>query len=147
MRNRGIDLEVTGSPAPGWNVAASFTFSDPEYVAGPNAGKDYDTTLPRKVFKLSTDYRLPGGRWRVGGGVQAQSAMFHNGNGFHIRQGGYTLLNLHAGYEFNSHLRLQLNVRNALDKHYYQTIPTNNNYGGVFVGTPRSFALTLRYDY
>lgn len=65
VRNRGIDLEVTGSPAPGWNVAASFTFSDPEYVAGPNAGKDYDTTLPRKVFKLSTDYRLPGGAWEV----------------------------------------------------------------------------------
>ncbi len=147
VRNRGIDLEVTGSPTPGWNIAAGFTFSDPEYVAGPDAGKDYNTTLPRKVFKLSTDFRLPGGRWRVGAGVQAQSAMFHKGKGFHIHQGGYTLLNLHAGYEFNSHLRLQLNVRNALDKHYYQSIPTNNNYGGVFVGTPRSFAVTLRYDY
>ncbi len=147
VRNRGIDLEVTGSPTPGWNVAVGFTFSDPEYVAGPNAGKDYNTTLPRKVFKASTDYRLPGGQWRVGGSVQAQSAMFHEGTGFHIRQGGYTLLNLHAGYQFNSHLRLQLNVRNALDKHYYQSIPTNNNYGGVFVGTPRSFAVTLRYEY
>ncbi len=147
VRNRGIDLEVTGSPTPGWNVAVGFTFSDPEYVAGPNAGKDYNTTLPRKVFKASTDYRLPGGQWRVGGSVQAQSAMFHEGPGFHIRQGGYTLLNLHAGYQFSSHLRLQLNVRNALDKHYYQSIPTNNNYGGVFVGTPRSFAVTLRYEY
>lgn len=147
VRNRGIDLEVTGSPTPGWNVAVGFTFSDPEYVAGPNAGKDYNTTLPRKVFKASTDYRLPGGQWRVGGSVQAQSAMFHEGTSFHIRQGGYTLLNLHAGYQFNSHLRLQLNVRNALDKHYYQSIPTNNNYGGVFVGTPRSFAVTLRYEY
>ncbi|MEN2387608.1 MULTISPECIES: TonB-dependent siderophore receptor [Comamonas] len=147
VRNRGIDLEVTGSPTPGWNIAAGFTFSDPKYVAGPNEGKDYNTTLPRKVFKVSTDYRLPGGRWRVGGSVQAQSAMFYNGNGFQIQQGGYTLLNLHAGYEFSRHLRLQLNVRNALDKHYYQSIPTNNNYGGVFVGTPRSFAVTLRYDY
>ncbi len=147
VRNRGIDLEVTGSPAPGWNVAAGFTFSDPKYVAGPNAGKHYNTTLPRKVFKLSTDYRLPGGRWRVGGSVQAQSAMSHDGAGFRIQQGGYTLLNLHAGYQFTSRLRLQVNVRNALDKHYYQTIPTNNNYGGVFAGTPRSFAVTLRYDY
>lgn len=147
VRNRGIDLEVTGSPTPGWNVAVGFTFSDPKYVAGPNAGKDYNTTLPRKVFKVSTDYRLPGGQWRVGGSVQAQSAMFHNGTGFQIQQGGYTLLNLHAGYQFNSHLRLQLNVRNALDKHYYQSLPTNNNYGGVFVGTPRSFAMTLRYEY
>ena len=147
VRNRGIDLEVTGSPTPGWNLAVGFTFSDPKYVAGPNAGKDYNTTLPRKVFKLSTDYSLPGGRWRVGGSVQAQSAMFHTGNGFHIQQGGYTLLNLHAGYQFSSQLRLQVNVRNALDKHYYQSIPTNNNYGGVFVGTPRSVAVTLRYDY
>lgn len=147
VRNRGIDLEVSGSPTPGWNLAAGFTYSDPKYVAGPNDGLPYNTTLPRKIFKVSTDYRLPGGKWRLGGNVQAQSAMSYSGSGYRIQQGGYALLNLHAAYEFNNHLRLQLNVRNALDKHYYQSIPTNNNYGGVFVGTPRSFAMTLRYDY
>ncbi|WP_021026779.1 TonB-dependent receptor [Comamonas sp. B-9] len=147
VRNRGVDLEVSGSPTPGWNLAAGFTYSDPKYVAGPNDGLPYNTTLPRRIFKVSTDYRLPGGKWRLGGNVQAQSAMSYSGSGYRIQQGGYALLNLHAAYQFNNHLRLQLNVRNALDKHYYQSIPTNNNYGGVFVGTPRSFAMTLRYDY
>ncbi len=147
VRNRGIDLEVSGSPTPGWNLAAGFTYSDPKYVAGPNNGLPYNTTLPRRIFKVSTDYRLPGGKWRLGGNVQAQSAMSYSGSGYRIQQGGYALLNLHAAYQFNNHLRLQLNVRNALDKHYYQSIPTNNNYGGVFAGTPRSFVMTLRYDY
>lgn len=147
VRNRGVDLEVSGSPVSDWNIAAGFTFSDPEYVAGPNKGKDYDTTLPRKVFKVSTSYRLPGGQWRVGGSLQSQSAMVYDGTGFHIQQRGYSLLNLHASYQFDSHLRLQLNVRNALDRHYYQTIPANNNYGGLFAGAPRSVAVTLRYDY
>lgn len=147
VRNRGIDLEVSGSPLPGWNIATGFTYSDPEYVAGPNAGKDYNTVLPRKVLKVSTDYQLPGGQWRVGGSVQSQSRMHYEGTGFNIAQGGYSLLNLHTSYQYNRHLRVQLNLRNALDKAYYQTIPTNNNYGGLFVGTPRSLAVTLRYDY
>lgn len=147
VRNRGIDIEVSGSPTPNWNVAAGFTFSDPEYVAGPNQGKDYNTTIPRKVVKISTDYKLPGGQWRVGGNVQLQSSMRFDGATYSIYQGGFALLNLNANYRYDRHLSVQFNVRNALDKHYYQTIPSNNNFGGLFVGTPRSFAVTLRYDY
>lgn len=147
VRNRGIDIEVSGSPTPNWIVAAGFTFSDPEYVAGPNQGKDYNTTIPRRVVKISTDYKLPGGQWRAGGNVQLQSSMHHDGGTYSISQGGFALLNLSANYRYDRHLSVQLNVRNALDKHYYQTIPSNNNFGGLFVGAPRSFALTLRYDY
>lgn len=147
VRNRGIDIEVSGAPSPGWNVAAGFTYSDPEYIAGPNNGQDYNTTIPRKVLKLSTDYQLPGGKWRVGGSIQAQSGMHYEGSTFDISQGGYALVNLHASYRFNRRFSIHFNVRNALDKHYYQSIPSNNNYGGLYAGEPRSFAATLRFAY
>ena len=53
----------------------------------PNTGKDYNTQIPRRLLKLSTDYRLPGGRWRRCGagqspGGQAQgAARAHRGGG------------------------------------------------------------------
>jgi outer membrane receptor for ferric coprogen and ferric-rhodotorulic acid len=147
VRNRGFELEVSGAPMKGWNMAAGFTFSDPEYVAGPNTGKDYNGDVPRKVLKVSTDYQLPGGQWRVGGNIQSQSGMYYDGTTYRVEQGGYTLLNLQASFRYDKHFKVQLNVHNALDKSYYQTIPKSNNYGGLYVGAPRSATVTLRYDY
>jgi outer membrane receptor for ferric coprogen and ferric-rhodotorulic acid len=147
VRNRGVDLEVSGALTEDWNFAAGFTYSNPEYAAGPNNGTAYQTTVPRKSFKVSTDYLLPGGKWRVGGGLQSQSPIYYASSSVNVRQGGYSLVNLHSSYQFNRNLRLQVNVRNLFDKYYYQSIPSNNNYGGLYYGSPRSVAVTLRYDY
>ena len=35
--------------------------SDGQFVQGSSQGMDYDTLTPRKLLKLATDYRLPGG--------------------------------------------------------------------------------------
>nr|WP_286206744.1 TonB-dependent siderophore receptor [Thauera linaloolentis] len=147
VRNRGIEIEASGSPLPGWNLSTSFTYSDPEYIEGSNRGQDYNTIVPRRLFKVATDYRLPGDQWRVGGDIQARSGAYKIGSNYHISQGGYALLNLHANYQHNRSLSVQLNVHNALDKHYYVNVPSDNNFGYAFTGTPRSFAVTLRYEY
>jgi outer membrane receptor for ferric coprogen and ferric-rhodotorulic acid len=103
----------------------------------------FDADLPRHQFKVSTSYRLPGdlNRWRVGGSLSAQNAVYSSDNP-NIRQGGYTVVGLHAAYQFDDHLSLRLNVNNALDKTYHQIGWTA---GGNSYGTPRSATVSLNY--
>ncbi|HDS1696565.1 TPA: TonB-dependent siderophore receptor [Pseudomonas putida] len=149
VRNRGFELEVSGEPVQGWNVSAGYTYSDPEYVAGSSKGSDYYSKIPRRLLKVSTDYRLPGvlDQWNVGGDVYAQSRTSADTTGYDIKQGGYALLNLHANYQINRQFSVQYNLNNALDKVYYQSLPTSNNWGGLYYGDPRNFSVTLRYQY
>ncbi|WP_201282498.1 TonB-dependent siderophore receptor [Novosphingobium sp. TCA1] len=146
VRNRGFEVEVSGSPLPDWNATLGFTYSDPEYVAGLNKGTDYNTRIPRKLFKFSTDYRLPGSfnRMRLGGDLYVQSRMYTQTASYTIKQGGYALVGLHARYDVSEAVELGLNVNNLLDKTYYQSIPTSNNFGGLFYGDPRSVMATVR---
>ncbi|WP_437879814.1 TonB-dependent siderophore receptor [Pseudomonas sp. LRF_L74] len=149
VRNRGFELEVSGEPLKGWNVSAGYTYSDPEYVAGNSKGNDYYRKIPRRLLKVSTDYRLPGAldQWRVGGDVYAQSRTAADVTAYTIEQGGYALLNLHANYQVNRQFSVQYNLNNVLDKTYYQSLPTSNNWGGLYYGDPRNFSFTLRYTY
>lgn len=149
VQNNGFEIEINGQPVEGWNLGAGFTYSDPEYVAGKNKGTDYYTRIPRRLLKLSTDYRLPGNlhQWRVGGEVFAQSRTYTQASTYDIEQGGYALVNLHLNYQIDDHFNVQYNLNNALDKTYYQTLPTSNNFGGLYYGEPRNFAVTLRYQY
>ncbi|AJQ47682.1 MULTISPECIES: TonB-dependent siderophore receptor [Pseudomonas] len=149
VRNRGFELEISGEPLENWNLSAGYTYSDPEYVAGSSKGSDYYRKIPRRLLKVSTDYRLPGAldQWRVGGDVYAQSRTAADVSGYAIKQGGYALLNLHAHYQINQQFSVQYNLNNALDKVYYQSLPTSNNFGGLYYGDPRNVAVTLRYQY
>ena len=149
VRNRGFEVEISGQPLEGWNLSAGYTYSDPEYVGGANEGSDYYTRIPRRLLKVSSDYQLPGmlDQWRVGGDVFAQSRTSTSASTYDIKQSGYALLNLHANYQINRQLSLQYNLNNALDKKYYQSLPTSNNWGGLYYGDPRNFAVTLRYQY
>ncbi|QLF94978.1 TonB-dependent siderophore receptor [Pseudomonas sp. ABC1] len=145
VRNRGFEAELSGSLAQGWNATLGYTYNDPQFVAGPNNGDDYNGRAKR-LLKLSTDYRLPGAldAVRIGGSLYHQSRMTSEDRGQVIRQGAYTLLNLHGNYRINSNLDLQLNLNNALDKTYYQSI-SNLNFTNAF-GDPRNVAMTLRYQ-
>lgn len=149
VRNRGFEIEVAGQPMEGLNLSAGYTYSDPEYVAGNSKGSDYYTRIPRRLLKVSADYRLPGAleQWRVGGDVYAQSQTSTTASTYDIEQSGYALLNLHAHYQINRQFSVQYNLNNALDKVYYQSLPTSNNWGGLYYGDPRNFAVTLRYQY
>jgi outer membrane receptor for ferric coprogen and ferric-rhodotorulic acid len=156
--SRGVDLELSGEIARGWQVVAGYTF---------NTNKDEDAELeryssktPKHLAKLWTTYNLPGSlsQWRVGGGVTVQSANYVDGwattynpisgkwDGddvpFKFTQGGYALWNARVDYEINKQWSVAVNVNNLFDKTYYQTV--GYNYFGNFYGEPRNFGITLR---
>ncbi|MDR1662679.1 MAG: TonB-dependent receptor [Azoarcus sp.] len=149
VRSRGVDLEIQGAVTPNWQLGAGYTFVDKETRkdANPtNVGQRASTELPRHQMKLFTTYRLPGGRWRVGGGVNWQSETYFKRVGFHSRQEAYAVFNLMAGYRFDKHLDVQLNVNNVFDKTYYRSIRSSASGASVY-GEPRGFMLTARYGF
>lgn len=146
VRNRGVELELNGEILPDWNLSAGYTYTQSKYIAGQQKGDDFNGTSPRHLFKLATDYRLPGAlnRLRLGGSYHAQSKIGYSdaGSGYRNRQAAYQLTSLHAVYELNRNLEVQYNLDNVFDKKYYQSVG-NANYWN-FYGEPRNFNLALR---
>jgi len=149
VRNRGIDLELNGALTPEWNLSAGYTYTQSKYVSGSQKGEDFSASAPRHLFKIATDYRLPGAlnKARVGGSFSAQSSLTSTevDEDYKIQQKPYTLTNLHAVYEINQNLEVQYNLDNVFDKKYMQTVG-NPNYW-QFYGEPRNFNVALRAKY
>ncbi|MET0321606.1 MAG: TonB-dependent siderophore receptor [Duganella sp.] len=148
-RTRGIDLELSGQLAPGWNINTSFSHSTTE----DNKGERIGTAAPANLFKLWTTYRLPGS-WRgltVGGGANWQSSMHFSATPWQLgktvtaRQDAYIIANLMARYQFNHRVALTVNVSNLFDKTYLSSLDTTF-YGGYF-GDPRNVSASLRYQF
>lgn len=91
----------------------------------------------------------------LGGGVTAMSGSTNRGlswvsNGaggssqvpFVIHQGGYAVWNASVQYRVHRGWSLALNLRNLVDKRYYQTLGTPR--GSNWYGEPRNVSLTLR---
>ncbi|PWU27571.1 TonB-dependent siderophore receptor [Pseudomonas sp. RW407] len=152
VRSRGVELEVNGEVLPGWNLTAGYTYNSAERVKESDydpigvfsKGKRYGTNLPQNLFKLGTSYRLPGelNRWRVGGALHTQSKI---STPYGVKQGGYTLVDLSAGFAATRKLDLQLNIDNLFDKRYYSSI--SDTQGSNFFGDPRSYRLTAKYSF
>lgn len=152
-RSQGFELEISGEVLPGWNVAGGYTYNTTEYLNDPtNQGNAIRTTDPKRLLKLFTSYRLPGqlDAWTVGGGVQAQSAIYSRAAsnargvnpGAEASQAGYAVYNAMVNYRFNEHYSVQLNANNIFDKKYYrQVAPTPTGY---YWGDPRNVSVTLR---
>lgn len=153
VRSRGVEFELSGELARGWQMAASYTYAAAKRVSAASGynpigsysvGTAYATNMPRHLFKLATSYRLPGElhRWRVGGSVHVQNKIYSTWN---VHQGGYVVAGLQAGYTVNQQLDLSLNINNLFDRRYYSGIGADT--GPNFFGDPRNVLLTARYRF
>lgn len=148
-RTRGIDLELSGQIAPGWNLSTSFSHS----ITEDNKGVRIATATPANLFKLWNTYRLSGA-WHgltVGGGVNWQSGMrftatpWQLGKSVTARQDAYAIANLMARYQFNARTALTVNVNNLFDKTYLSSLDTT--FYGAYFGEPRNVSANLRYQF
>ncbi|WP_085533884.1 MULTISPECIES: TonB-dependent receptor [unclassified Pseudomonas] len=158
VRSQGIELEINGSLAPGWELGAGYTYASVKYTKDSNPdnkGRLYDTDIPRHVFKAFTTYQLPGdlNRWTIGGGVYRQNTIYNQGTNFYdttskfrIEQEAYTLVDLMTSYKASEHVDIRLNINNVFDKKYYQSIGTNTVYGINQYGDPRNAMVTVRWS-
>lgn len=136
LRSKGFDAQVAGRVAPGWEVAAGYTY----LTTRDDSGAPLTSDAPRNILRASTSYTLPGewSAWTVGANLSAQSSssvtVVHNP--------GRAILDLRAAYRINPTWTASLNVGNVTDKTYWQVIGGTRN--GNAYGTPRNVALTLR---
>ena len=151
--SEGVDLEVSGEVALGLEVFAGYTYNRNE---NERNNMIYSALTPKHIFKVWTDYNLPGSlsKWAIGGGVTAKSSHANTGTYwvwsgaswtqplFEIKQGGYSIWDARLKYQIADSWDLALNVNNVLDKNYYATLGVPSS--GNWYGTPRNATLTLR---
>lgn len=143
VRSQGFETEISGELLPNWKLFAGYTLQNLKYVSDAvNEGKRFNPEIPKHIFRLWSDYTLPGdwNRLSVGGGVNVQSATLSSA--YNQGQGGYSIWNARIGYRINSQWSAALNVNNVFDKTYYSRILDANTYGNYY-GTPRSVLLSL----
>lgn len=136
---QGIEAEIAGELAPGWQLGAGYTYS-------VTRNKDRDrlmTRIPLNTFKLSTTYRLPGdwNKLTVGGGLHWESKTGDPLDTF--TQNSYALLNLMARYDVNKQLTLAAHLNNVLDKRYLSGVSDTR---GLY-GPPRNFMVSAKYSF
>jgi len=158
-RTKGVDLELQGAITRDWQIGAGLTWSETRYRedANPaNIGKRLDTGIPTTLFKLSTQYTLPGAlnQLTLGGRVNWQSKVYReaanvNGDMVRLQQNARAIVDLSATYRLTKNLNLKLDINNVFDKVYYSSIANDDWYWGASeaYGRPRSALLTLNASY
>ena len=80
-------------------------------------------------------------KWSIGGSFRSQSSTYTT---YGVSQGGYSIVDLMTGYNVNKKLKVQANLNNVFDKHYYQSI--SNPAGANIFGDPRNVAVTMKWS-
>lgn len=142
-RSEGIEFEINGELAPGWQMGAGYT----HYRFRGADGEKIKTDIPADQIKLFTTYRLPG-TWHkltVGGSVQWQSKIFDNQLTGVARetntQKAYAVVDLMARYAMTPRADLTVNFNNIFDKTYRLA------YSSHTYGAPRNVMASLRYQF
>ncbi|MEH1833302.1 MAG: TonB-dependent siderophore receptor [Nostoc sp.] len=148
QRSRGVELFVTGEILLGWNVIASYAYTDPRVTDDNNIPVGNLLALaPQNQASLWTTYIIPKGNLK---GLGVGLGLFYVGD----RQG-----NLANTFELPSYVRTDaavyyrrgqfdgaLNFQNLFDIRYIDTAFANNN-TRVFYGSPFTVNFTLGWHF
>ncbi|TBV12621.1 TonB-dependent siderophore receptor [Stutzerimonas kirkiae] len=139
ITTKGVELEVNGELAEGWNISGGYAYSLSEDAQGDRAM----SRIPRHNVKGFTTYRLSGDleKLTLGGGFDWKSQYGYEGSGYPV-QSSYVLVNAMARYDINQQLSASLNINNLLDRKYYASLTENGVYG-----EPRNAILSLKYSF
>jgi vitamin B12 transporter len=122
---RGITL-TAGQDIGATTLRASADFQDPH----DDTDDKQLNRRARQIYKLNADHHI--GAWTLGGEYLFVGQRYDDVDNT-IRMGGYSLVNLTAGYDFNDHLGVQVRWNNVLDKTYADAYGFNMPGSNVFV--------------
>jgi iron complex outermembrane recepter protein len=141
LRTRGVELDMTGSPLPGWRVIGSANYQDAiiSRDLGPNKGNRRPNT-PTRTYSLWNRWQAQEGPLKgfaAGIGVIAIGGRFGDvGNTFY--NPAYLRFDGSISYRTRK-WDAALNVQNLGDEEYMRTT--------VRPGSPRDFSLRLRHRF
>ncbi len=142
VRSRGAELEIQGDLTTQWKLSAGYSHNQNTYRKDDaKQGETYQPVAPKQQFKMWTDYEF-NQPLLLGLNVGVGLTMMGKASGNGVRQGGYSVVNFNAGYAFNQHWQLNLNINNMTDKNYYARIGGTGR--GNYFGAPANAQLTVR---
>ncbi|SDB81261.1 TonB-dependent siderophore receptor [Acinetobacter boissieri] len=150
VRSRGIDIEVSGKITNDLAIFAGYTYNKSKYLNTESltylSGSNFSKHTPEHMFKLYSQYQLPGAlkKWSAGVGVTAQT---DTNSLYNIYQGGYTLWNANIRYSYSQNLSFNLIGDNITNKRYYENNRVRINGGNNFLGSPASVLLRVDWTY
>ncbi|PWC17968.1 TonB-dependent siderophore receptor [Brenneria roseae subsp. roseae] len=152
VRSQGIEMEVSGKLAAGWQLVSGYTLTNSKYLEASESNKalPYSPRTPKHMFKLYSSYNLPGelNQWTIGAGLTAQTGTStYPGRAFGLSQGGYTLVNANITYQYSKNLSFNLVGNNLTDKVYYKNLNNRHRSGYNYYGDPRNVMLTAKYTF
>ena len=172
VRVRGIELDGNIKFQEHFSVYGAIAYADGEYVSFKNAPPPLEET-GGPTFKDISGGDLPGlSKWAgtIGAEFSNPGQFFGQGGDFFIAFDtysrssfssnpspskyliveGYTLLNARLGFRASKGFSLYLWSRNLLGEEYFeQLLPGAGNSGhyAAVLGDPRTYGITLRYNY
>ena len=148
VEGKGFEIELNGRITPNWSISGGYNYNENKVLSDPNpalVGTQFTPVVPKHSIKLFTDYSFPAGG--VLAGLNLGGAITLNGEqrGTGVVEDGYFVADLRAGYDFNKHINLSVNVNNVFDQTYYSEV-RDLQYSNWF-GAPRSAFVTLNLKY
>ncbi len=143
-KSHGIELDLQGELAAGWNIYAGIS----HFTAEDGDGVRLNSKLPRTTAQLFNTYQLHGdwNQLTLGGGIQWQSRFYQSPNTGTSTLGGeqpsYALVSLMGRYDITKNVNLAVNLNNLFDKKYALQ---KGDFDTVSYGAPRNVMLTLNY--
>lgn len=160
----GIEAEVSGRLAPGWQIYAGYAYTMSQYLEPFNTysvnanngavtvtgtylpGQTFSTWTPKHNFNLWTKYEFQNPQlagWHVAGGVRVLSSFFTRNGPDTVRwvENGYVVADAQIGYKINKNLEATFTVNNIFDEVYFTR--TGNQTTFNFYGEPRSYWLKV----
>ena len=145
--SRGLELDVTGKIAPRWDVIGTYAYTHTEILDDPDDEGNRLNNAPMHTASLYLTHHLAfpetTGQWHAGSGARyVGKRPGDNDNSFWMDS--YTVADAFLRWDLPTQgykTRLQFNVDNLFDKHYY---PSNTGSGElqVNVGEPRTARLS-----
>lgn len=148
-RSQGIELDVTGQITDYFSVIGSYAYTDARITKNNDGGEGSRLpNVPEHAGSLWLKYDFSGHQalegFSVGlGGVaagQREGNFFYYGDPFQLP--GYVRMDAFAAYKWNvkkTPITAQINIRNLLDKTYYESTDPDSNVSpryGIYPGAP-----------
>jgi len=140
FRSEGLEASVVMKLTDCWNLRMAYTYMESE---SKEKGQNWMRAMrvPRNIFNCETNYTfdLPKGKLTLGGGVLAISNRKdpHPVTFAPVLNPGYTVLRVHAKYDYNENVAFTFRVENLGNKRYDPILgypaPGRGFFGGVQV--------------
>lgn len=149
----GIEMDLNGELAPGWDFIASYAYTDVTYTSSDTMQGERLYNVPRHGASLWSTYEIAGTGFEVGGGAIYRSSRLGTQRAwdpalYPYTMDAYTVLDLMAAYHFDlgkQAAKIQVNVNNATDERYYPASYGDKN--RIAQGEPRMIMGSIQFSF